>query len=661
MNKIKLLSNDITNTIDSNKIITKIAVVVKELLENSIDANARNINILIKDGGIGLIELRDDGDGIDKDDFEKLCSRFNSSKCGDKMEMLSTLGFRGEALAILSYIAGLVITSRTKQSQCGYEAVFKDGKMVPTSFKLVTCDYGTTIKVSNLFSNNVVRKNYYDKSDETKEVINLIQKYAFHFYFISFTLANNLPSDVILKTRPLDGNDLLTTFKHLSARLYTQEISDNLFYFNNNANNDNLIGGITYDCIFTKPSANIDKSQLILFINNRLVQNNSIKKLIDQTYSKYLIKNGNYFVYLNIKCKPDIIDVNVRGNKSEVYIENEQILIAQIKLLLEEHLNKEITSKNYYVGNYTDLKRKEDNVFNPRDDLVEYIYAKDKVRVDTKNVSIERYLNKAGNKACEEKLAEEINFDDCLGCIYNELFSQENINENLTNILKDCFYIGYESDNQLAFIQNNTSLYIINIRTLIQEYLLYLILENKAKKCIEKLKINSQYSYKDLITFFKANINPNLNECNFIELLRDKLHILGRINIFMTEEYNIKEIFFINLGIDNNFKRNFLNNLPLFCYSLMEYLNLEKSRNKNLAESENLNFIIEVCKMYSFYLTNIYIQYLSSSEHVANAFLNSLFTDIKSSLFFVRKNVKESYLIEKIVDTETLYTVFERC
>jgi DNA mismatch repair protein MutL len=651
MNKVKLLNSDITNTIDSNKTITKLNIVVKELIENSIDANAKNINILIKDGGITLIEVRDDGDGISQEDFDKLCSRFNSSKCGDNMEILNTLGFRGEALAILSYISNLTILSKIPAKDFGYEAGFKDGKMIPMSFKAVSCDQGTTIRIANIFQNNAIRKSYYDKSDETKEIINLIQKYGFHFYNISFTLASNTLSDIILKTKPIINSDILSIYKHLTARLYNQEISDNLFYFNN-YEKENLLNNITYDCVFTKPSANIDRSNLIIFINNRLVQNQAIKRLIDQTYSKFLIKNGNYFVYLNIKCKPTSIDVNVKGNKSEVYIEDENVLLAQLKLLLEENLNEEISSKNYYVGNYSDLKRKEVNIFKPREDLIEYVYAKDKVRVDTKNISIEKYLEK------NKQQVNNFNFDDCLSCIFNEIYAAENLNESLTKIIKNCFYIGYECDNQLGFIQYDTSLYIMNIRTILQEYFLYLILENKLGK-FEKLKIKSQFLFSDLIPFFKSNIDPNFDAKNAKINLNEKLHLLNILNIGINSEFQISEIFFIDLGIEKTFRNNFLNNLPLFIYSLIELLNLENA--KKLTENENMNFMIEVCKIYSFYLTNIYLQYLNTSDQIANKFLKNFFNELKISPFYIRKNLRENFLTEKIVDTETLYTVFERC
>ena len=129
--KLNILSEDVTNLIDSNKTITKLSTVIKELMENSIDAGAKNISIFIKDGGLSLIEVKDDGSGIEKENFLKLCKRFSSSKLThyEDLQSLNTFGFRGEALSILSYISHLSILSRTENSQIGYEAVFKNGKI----------------------------------------------------------------------------------------------------------------------------------------------------------------------------------------------------------------------------------------------------------------------------------------------------------------------------------------------------------------------------------------------------------------------------------------------------------------------------------------------------------------------------------------------------
>jgi DNA mismatch repair protein MutL len=637
-NKIKILSEDVTNTIDSNKTITKIAIVVKELLENSIDALSRNITIVIKDGGISSIEIKDDGNGINKADYVKLCQRFNSSKLSDyvEMERLSTFGFRGEALSILSYISSLYITSKIDGEEYGYEANFKNGKMISV-MKPVCCDVGTSIKVENIFNNNSLRKNYYDKTDETKDIINLIQKYAFHFHNINFSLSSNIITNLLLKTKTQSITDRLEIARYLSARLYTPEVSDNLFYFDNRR--DNLLN-ITFECLFTKPSANLDKSNLIIFVNNRLVINQNIKKIVEQTYSKFLIKNGNYFVYFDIKCQQDQIDINIKGNKLEVYINNEDRLIMQIKYLLEENLNEEISSKNYYIGSYTDIKKKDNIVFNPKEDITVNVYAKDKVRVDMRNMSIEHFLRKKNENN------NQINFNDCVKLIFNELYID--VNERVTDIINNCFFIGYENDNHLAFIQYDTTLYIVNLHTLLNEYFLFMIFSNEASEFFSKMKIRSNFETGNFVKYVKDNIDQKFckGDIDLINnIFEEKKHLFGYLNIRMENVIQFDEIFFIDVETGKDLKQvksKFLSYFPLISYSLIEYLKQYINREiKN--ENENLNFMIDVAKIYSFYLSNLYIDYFSQNT------------------FPIRKNLREDFLLEKIITTETLYTVFERC
>jgi DNA mismatch repair protein MutL len=747
-NKLNILSEDVTNLIDSNKTITKLSTVIKELIENSIDAGAKNISIFIKEGGLSLIEVKDDGSGIEKENFLKLCKRFSSSKLThyDDLQNLSTFGFRGEALSILSYISHLSILSRTENSPIGYEAVFKNGKISgyiddteSLNLKQIPCEKGSVIRVENIFYNNLIRKKHYDKSEETKDIVNLLSKYAFHFHSINFNLSSNTFSNKILTTCNIDRKcDELQIKRSLSSRLFNQEIQENLFSCNNlddsqsqtesSINNLNLKSEINFHCYFTKPSANLDKSLLMIFLNNRLITNNNIKKLLDGTYSKFLIKHGNYFVYLNIECPSDQIDVNVKANKSEVIFMNEEKFLMQLKVILEENLTEEINSKNYYVGEYANFgsfnKKKEEVLYSGNK---ESFYAKDKVRVDTKTVSMEKYLigvNNFENKNFEKNNFEkndnknfETNFptissideiktfQDCLILIFSEIFNPKLKNFYFSDIIKNNFYVGYENKNNLAFIQFNTSLFAANLKFLLEEYFLYKILKSERNNFL-KFKIKSGYKIENIIDFVEQNcINDfdifNLrkikqNKNNLLEILNSKVELLRNLGIIInprTEQ--LEEIFLINLfpSIDrkdnsydeenygnninykfclNSFKKNFLCYIPLIYYSIIEILVNLKSRTMNnsnmnqysFQENENLNLILEIIKIYSHYMASYYVEYLSKTTiEEANFFLRDiLFYNLKKeNNFVIRKNIKEEDILEKIIDTETLYTVFERC
>ena len=378
MKSLSKLSEDITNTLDSNKTFTHLSTIVKELIENSIDAKASKISIKLLKGGLELIEVKDNGTGMNKETLEKLCLRFTSTKIEsyNDLSSLETFGFRGEALSILSYISTLTIISRDKNSEYGYQAVFINGKIdKKNNIKSVVCNIGTVIQVQNIFYNNSIRKEYYDKNknDELEDIINTTAKLAFHFINISFSLCTDNNRNSIFITTGLNNNndnDELEIRKNLANKLFNQDLSDGFFKFDNNENDDNgldkINSGIAFNlktinntmknfkfvCYHTKPSNYIKKSKLIVFINNRLVKINSLKKIFQDTYNKFLIKKGNFFAYLSITCPPELLDVNVKANKSEVFFQNEDQLLENFGNLLESVLREEINSKNYYFHHY---------------------------------------------------------------------------------------------------------------------------------------------------------------------------------------------------------------------------------------------------------------------------------------------------------------------
>ena len=308
MKSLSKLSEETINTLDSNKTFTHLSTIVKELIENSIDAKATKISIKLLKGGLELIEVKDDGTGMNRETLEKLCLRFTSTKIESYNDLttLETFGFRGEALSILSYISTLTIISRDKNSEYGHQAVFINGKIdKKNNIKSIVCNIGTVIQVQNIFYNNPIRLSYYtkNKNDELEEIINTTAKLAFHFINISFSLCtDNNRNSVFITSGVINKNnndiDELELRKNLANKLFNQDLSDGFFKFDNNENGDNgldkMSSGIAFNlktmnntmkdfkfvCFHTKPSNYIKKSKLIVFINNRLVKINSLKKII---------------------------------------------------------------------------------------------------------------------------------------------------------------------------------------------------------------------------------------------------------------------------------------------------------------------------------------------------------------------------------------------
>ena len=762
------LSDDIINTLDSNKTFTHLSTIVKELIENSIDAKASKISIKLLKGGLELIEVKDDGVGMNKSTLEKLCLRFTSTKIEsyNDLSSLETFGFRGEALSILSYISTLTIISRDKNSEYGYQAVFINGKMdKKNNIKSIVCNVGTVIQVQNIFYNNPIRLSYYlkNKNDELEDIINTTAKLAFHFINISFSLCtdNNRNSVFITTGKNNNNNDMdeLELRKNLANKLFNQDLSDGFFKFDNEENDDinalekknsgiafnlktinNSMKNFKFVCYHTKPSNYIKKSKLIIFINNRLVKNNSLKKIFQDTYNKFLIKKGNFFAYLSISCPQELLDVNVKANKSEVFFQNEEQLLENFGNLLESVLREEINSKNYYAGEYKgfDSENKKENeiLFDENKDK-KNIYAKDKIRVDNKNISIERYLalkkidSKQRPKNIEATEEENMDIENpnensiynqinlvqkkiqkenqiifaniILKEIYQNLFLQEKdindinsqekketndkseieedenkINYTINNIFKQGSYIGYIKNNLYFTLQYQTSMYLINTRVLLQEYFFYQILisHDNNNSFVEKIKLSSPFfSLENLFKFISEQFNDNIEKKSHADIMLQKIdyinsNIIPTTKILMKgiiefdEKNIINEIKMVNFFKNDKFIIFCLDYIPLIYFSIIEHIYFFKEEKSNIQENKNINCIIDLIKIISYYYALAYVEFLKkeNDEFINIFFRDIILYDIKADKnFLLRKKLKPQELYEKLIDTETLYTVFERC
>ena len=765
------LSDDIINTLDSNKTFTHLSTIVKELIENSIDAKASKISIKLLKGGLELIEVKDDGVGMNKETLEKLCLRFTSTKIEsyNDLSSLETFGFRGEALSILSYISTLTIISRDKNSEYGYQAVFINGKMdQKNNIKSIVCNVGTVIQVQNIFYNNPIRTSYFlkNKNDELEDIINTAAKLAFHFINISFSLCtDNNRNSVFITTGKNNNTDIdeLELRKNLANKLFNQDLSDGFFKFDNDENDENGLdkknSGIAFNlktinntmknfkfvCYHTKPSNYIKKSKLIIFINNRLVKINSLKKIFQDTYNKFLIKKGNFFAYLSISCPPELLDVNVKANKSEVFFQNEEQLLENFGNLLESVLREEINSKNYYAGEYkgfnTENKKQNEILFDENKDK-KNIYAKDKIRVDNKNISIERYLalkkidskqkprniesNEEENMDIENDNNNNSNFNQInllqkkidkenqlcfaniiLKEIYQNLFLQEKdindintqknkpndesdenkdeieedenkINYTLNNIFKQGTYIGYIKNNFFITLQYQTSMYLINTRVLLQEYFFYQILisHDGNNSYVENISLSSEFfSLEKLFSFISEQFNDNIEKNNHADIMLEKIDYI-KSNIIPTTkiltkgiiEFDEKDIIsgikMVNFFKNDKFIVFCLDYIPLIYFSIVEHIYFFKEEKSNIQENKNINCIIDLIKIISYYYALAYVEFLKKeNEEFINIFFRDIILyDIKADKnFLLRKKLKPQEIYEKLIDTETLYTVFERC
>ncbi|RYP57956.1 hypothetical protein DL769_009178 [Monosporascus sp. CRB-8-3] len=323
------LDQDVVNKIAAGEIIVAPVHALKELIENAVDAGSTSLEILVKDGGLKLLQITDNGHGIDKEDLPILCERFTTSKL-KKFEDLSnigTYGFRGEALASISHIAHLTVTTKTKDSNCAWRAHYDGGKLSPAKPgqtpepKPTAGRNGTQISVEDLFYNVPTRrKSFRSTSDEYNKIIDMVGRYAIHCEGVAFSCKKHGDSGTAISVQ-----SQASTIDRI-RQIHGGSVANELIEF---ATADDR-WGFKASGWATNANYHIKKTTLLLFINHRSVESSHIKKALEQTYSTFLPKNGHPFVYLSLEIDPQRVDVNVHPTKREVNFLNEDEIIQAI-------------------------------------------------------------------------------------------------------------------------------------------------------------------------------------------------------------------------------------------------------------------------------------------------------------------------------------------
>ncbi|KAL5036418.1 DNA mismatch repair protein Mlh1 [Batrachochytrium dendrobatidis] len=324
--RIKRLDEVTVNRIAAGEIIHRPANALKELLENSLDAGSTAIQIILKEGGLKLLQIQDNGHGINKDDLSIVCERFTTSKLSkyEDLNKIATYGFRGEALASISHIAHLSITTRTVDSFCSWRACYSDGKLVSAkpggSVDPKPCagNVGTLISAEDLFHNVPIRrKSLNNTNEEYNRVLEVVQRYAIHNNNVSFTCKkqNAQISDLQTPSSASKLDNIRTVFGNTVARELLEFTVDSARW-------EFKASGYISNANF-----NMKKFHLLLFINHRLVENHNIKKSLEALYSKYLPKRTHPFAYISLEIKPQNLDVNVHPTKRIVQFLHEDSII----------------------------------------------------------------------------------------------------------------------------------------------------------------------------------------------------------------------------------------------------------------------------------------------------------------------------------------------
>ena len=326
MAKINILDSSIFNLISAGEVVDKPASVVKELVENSIDAGSTDIKVEIKGGGIDFIRVTDNGCGIEKSEMPKAFMPHATSKisCVDDLNSILTLGFRGEALASIAAVAKVTLISRIEEEELGYAMIYEGGKLV-AEYEC-GCKKGTVVTVENIFEKIPARQKYLSSpSREEADITNLITRLILSNPSISFgyesetkklsSTGENEKSALVA----VYGNDILSNMEEVSL----------------------VMPDITIKGFVGKPSySKYSRNYQTLVVNGRYIKNEDISFLVYLCYKDFLMTRQYPVFLLYIDLPADMVDVNVHPNKMDVKFVQADRIKKLIRSLVNSKLNK---------------------------------------------------------------------------------------------------------------------------------------------------------------------------------------------------------------------------------------------------------------------------------------------------------------------------------
>ena len=324
MSKIQVMDEILANKIAAGEVVERCESVVKELVENAIDAGSTEIKVDLIDAGIKEIKVTDNGIGMDKEDAILSFSRHATSKLKNEHDLfnINTLGFRGEALAAISSISEIDL--KTSTGEVGTILKVKGGKILEV--KSGDARRGTIMQVTNLFYNTPARlKHLKSLYTELANVTEYINKLALSRPDIKFTLTNN--NTIVTMT---DGtNNLLKTIKSI----YGVDVARKMLYISG-ANDDYEVSGY-----ISLPEVNrSSRNHMITLVNGRVVKNMELSRVINESYHSFKPDTRYPITILNIKSDPSLVDVNIHPTKMDIKFSK----LEELSLLIEELIKNKI-------------------------------------------------------------------------------------------------------------------------------------------------------------------------------------------------------------------------------------------------------------------------------------------------------------------------------
>ena len=381
MGNIVLLDELTINKIAAGEVIERPASVIKEMVENSIDAGANNITVEIKNGGISYIKITDNGKGIAQDDLEIAFERHATSKIrkAEDLDVVTSMGFRGEALASIAAIANVEMISKTAEQDTGYKITVEAGNVL--NKEEVGCQTGTSITVKNLFFNTPVRYKFLKKDyTESGYIEDVITRIALVNPNIAIKLINT--GKTVIQT---NGNG---DIKSVIYSIYGKDVATGILPVEYTYDDIQITG------VIGKPEiARSNRSNQLFFVNKRYIKDKTVSAATEQAF-KGLIPIGKFgFVILNINMNPSKVDVNVHPAKLEVRFEEENKIFQAIY-----HAIKDTLLKNELVADTEkqEVEKKTENVSkglfdfrkNETEKIEKYNDEESKIKTNTPHINV---------------------------------------------------------------------------------------------------------------------------------------------------------------------------------------------------------------------------------------------------------------------------------
>uniref|UniRef100_A0A8C0C238 DNA mismatch repair protein MLH1 n=1 Tax=Buteo japonicus TaxID=224669 RepID=A0A8C0C238_9AVES len=394
---IRRLDEAVVNRIAAGEVIQRPANAIKEMIENCLDAKSTSIQVVVKEGGLKLIQVQDNGCGIRKEDLDIVCERFTTSKLQkfEDLATISTYGFRGEALASISHVAHVTVTTKTADAKCAYRAIYSDGK-IKAPPKPCAGNQGTQITVEDLFYNVTTRrKALKNPNEEYAKILEVVSRYAIHNSGISFSVKKQ--GDTVSDVRTLSNASTVDNIRSIFGNAVSRELIEVAC--------EDASLAFKMKGYITNANYSVKKCTFLLFINHRLVESAALRKAIETVYAAYLPKSTHPFLYLSLEIDPQNVDVNVHPTKHEVHFLHEDSILERVQQHVESKLLGSNSSRLYFTQTLlpgadcssSEVVKASANSSAVTKGTGDKVYAHQMVRTDSREQKLDAFLQPVNN------------------------------------------------------------------------------------------------------------------------------------------------------------------------------------------------------------------------------------------------------------------------